>query len=73
MRSPPFRRVGTPLLQHELDRARAAAKIREMPVTEFMRQAVLIASDATLATRRFESDPYARRPVETYGVVPPRR
>jgi len=45
----------------ELERARRAAKVRQMPVTEFLRQAVVLVSDETLSTRTHESDPFGRR------------
>jgi hypothetical protein len=49
------------LMPSELDRARRAARVREMCLTEFMRQAVVLVSDETLSTRAHESDPYGRR------------
>jgi len=63
-----FRRVGTPLLKRELDRARRAARIRQMPVTEFLRQAVILVSDDTLARGRHDLAPFGRRDVESYRV-----
>ena len=63
-----FRRVGMSLAPTELDRARRAALVRGMTTSEFFRQAVVSCSDETLGSRRFESEPYARRTVDSFFV-----
>lgn len=73
MRRPPrLHRVGMGLMPTELERAQRAAKIREMPMTEFLRQAVVLVSDETLAEARFESDPFARRSPDSGSYPLPR-
>lgn len=64
-----MRRIGVPLAAHELERVRAAARRRGLPVPEFLRQSAIAWSDDTLAQSRFAVDPYARREVESYAIT----